>query len=88
MERRKWDAAIADEIKPVAGMRQTVAVSQLMQQCGMGGGRWSHQCAMGFPITGELSHRGVGGVGKKRPSFLPLARLCASPPCTLQRTRS
>ena len=38
MAQKKWGAAIPDGVKPEAGKPKTVAISQMMRQCGIGGG--------------------------------------------------
>lgn len=57
LAQRKWDSAVPDGITTAAGKLKTVALSQLMRQCGLGGQKWILQFANGFPITGELAQR-------------------------------
>ena len=57
LAQKKRGAAIPDGVKPADGKLKTVAISQLMRQCGLQGQSWVHQFALGFPITGELSQR-------------------------------
>ena len=53
----KWDACILPEILPAADHLKTVALKQLMKECGIGGSRWLDQFAFGFPIAGVLSQK-------------------------------
>ena len=56
---KQWDAAIHPAIKPAAGKIQTLLIRELAEQCGLGGSKWLGQFAVGFPITGTLSQKGV-----------------------------
>ena len=73
----KWDACILPDILPAAGHLKTVAIKQLMRECGMGGARWLDQFAFGFPITGLLSQKFLYQVDEKvDPSdVIPLSEL-------------
>ena len=62
LAQEKWGGAIPDGIKPAAGKLKTVAISQLMDQCGLQGKRWVRQFALGSPVTGELSQRSLTSV--------------------------
>ena len=76
----KWDACILPEILPAAGRLKTVAIRQLMGECGMGGSHWLDQFAFGFPITGVLSQKHLFPVDEKVDvkDTLPLAELFSS----------
>ena len=56
---QRWNAAIDPAIKPASGKVQTLLIKELADQCGLGGSRWLGQFAVGFPITGKLSQKGV-----------------------------
>ena len=62
LAQEKWGGDIPDGIKPAAGKLKTVAISQLMDQCGLQGKRWVRQFALGPPVTGELPQRSLTSV--------------------------
>ena len=53
----RWNRSIPPSLAPAAGKLNTVALSQLMDLCGIAGQRWVDQFAFGFPITGVLSQK-------------------------------
>ena len=56
---REWDNGILLSLRPAAGKLKTIALKQLFSQAGIGGADWLGQFALGFPITGKLSQKGV-----------------------------
>ena len=53
----RWNSCIPPDTQPAAGKLNTVALSQLMGQCGISGRKWIDQFAFGFPITSALSQK-------------------------------
>ena len=79
LAQQKWDSAIPDGVKPAAVKLKTVAISQRLRQCGIGGEKWIRQFPHGFPITGELSQRCSYNVNTKHyNSMLPRASLASA----------
>ena len=72
---QKWDKAIPDGIKLAAGNLKTVALSQLMRQCGLKGEKRIRQFPNGFQITGELSRKSAYELSKKYQTVIPLSCL-------------
>ena len=51
----RWGEYIDPNIRPAAGKIQILALRHMGELCGLGSSRWLGQCAVGLPITGDLS---------------------------------
>ena len=60
-----WDAAAPPSLQPVAGRIASVALTDLMAQYGLGGGRWVRQSTFGFDVMGDLSQKFLPPVNRK-----------------------
>ena len=67
----KRNGFIDPTIRPAAGWINILALSQMADFCGLGASKWTGQCAVGFPITGDLSQ--AKAFPRKNPSA-PLLR--------------
>ena len=76
----RWNDRILPDIAPAAGKLKTVAISQLMHHFGVGGQKWIHQFALGFPITGTLSQLKAFERGKDLPPVVMTSQLFRSAP--------
>ena len=52
-----WDSAVPPSLQPVAGRIASVALTDLVAQYGLGGGRWVRQFTFGFDVMGGFSKK-------------------------------
>ena len=73
--RERWGASILPLIMPSDGKVRTSAIRHLAAHLGIGGARWLDQFALGLPITGIPSQKGVFALKKPEETALRPALL-------------